>query len=29
MEESNEPETIYEDPLDTENAIAGISNTIE
>ena len=29
MEESNEPETIYEDPLDTENAIAGISSTIE
>ena len=29
IEESNESETIYEDPLDTENAIAGISSTIE
>ena len=29
MEESNEPETIYEDPLETENAIAGILNAIE
>ena len=29
MEESNEPETIYEDPLETENATVGISSTIE
>ena len=29
MEESNEPETVYEDPLETENAIAGILNAIE
>ena len=29
MEESNEPATIYEDPLETENAIACISSTIE
>ena len=29
MEKSNELETIDEDPLNTENAIAGISSTIE
>ena len=29
MKESNESETIDEDPLNTENAIAGIPSTIE
>ena len=29
MEESNDSETIDEDPLNTENAIAGIPSTTE
>ena len=29
MKESNESETIDENPLNTENAIAGIPSTIE